>query len=99
MPSSDFIKKHGIKRVVVRSEYINDDLSHVLLRYQNNGIDIYIVREINSEPQKLKIRKPTRFKSLSYRFKVMFGLKRNSTGGFGSYILEPSDSVFFSRVG
>lgn len=90
MPSAMFLKNAGIQRVIVRSDKIQNDLSHILLRYQNEGIEIYLCT--GGEIKKISVVKPSRFKSLSYRFMVILGLTRNSTGGFGSIIPEPTQS-------
>ena len=90
MPSASFLIKQGIKRVIVRSDYIKDDLSHVLLRYQDEGIEIYLCTGVDL--MRAPVSKPSRFKDLSYRFKVMAGLVRNATGGFGGLIPNPIDS-------
>ena len=92
MPSADFLLKQGFSKVVVRSSsvHIQNDLSHILNRYNNKGIDIYICK--GNEVRKIPIVKPSKFKSLSYRFKVIFGLTRNATGGFGGWVPELRES-------
>jgi len=90
MPSASALLSNGIDRVVVRSYAINDDLEHILYRYESQGITVYkcvgknIIRE--------KIRRPSRYRGLFYRFGVILGLKRNATGGFGGMIPYPSQS-------
>lgn len=90
MPSASFIKQNGIEKIVVRSDGIQDDLSHILFRYQKEGLVVYLCKSKDDVPTKITVKRPSRFKSLRYRFSVMLGLKRNSTGGFGSFIPEPS---------
>jgi hypothetical protein len=80
---------NGIKKIIVYAEKIQDDLSHILMRYQEKGIEIYTC-DAEGNLSKKTVSKPSRFKSLYYRFLVIFSLKRNSTGGFGSKIPEPS---------
>ncbi len=91
MPSASFLLNEGIHKVIVRSDSIRNDLSHILCRYQEQGIKIYQCngKEVNSETT---IVKPSKYKSLSYRFKVISGLIRNGTGGFGGRIPEPVES-------
>ena len=89
MPSATYLMQRGITKVVVRTEKILDDLSHILYRYQKEGISIYQCYKDES-PKKITVRRPSRFKSLRYRFLVTLGLRRNSTGGFGSYVPETS---------
>lgn len=88
MPSCDFLKNKGIKNIIVRANNIQDDLTHVLCRYQEKGIQIYICN--NNEVRLVKVHKPSRYKSLKYRIKVILGLRRNSAGGFGGYVPDPS---------
>ncbi len=90
MPSAAFLVKEGIRRIIARSSGIQNDLSHILHRYQENGIDIYLCA--GHEPVKIEHVKPSQYKSLSYRFKTILGLTRNSAGGFGSKIPEATYS-------
>ncbi|HHW22505.1 MAG TPA: hypothetical protein GXX26_06440 [Clostridiaceae bacterium] len=90
MPSASFIINQGINRIIVRSESIQNDLSHILCRYQKEGVDIY---HCNGQTvRKIHVTQPSDFKSLSYRFRAIFGLTRNATGGFGSKIPEATQS-------
>ena len=91
MPSASFLNKEGITKIILRSDSIQNDLSHILRRYQELGIDIYISNEQEGE-KKVDVVKPSRYKSLSYRFLTLFGLTRNSTGGFGAMIPEPTQT-------
>jgi len=95
MPSAAFLLKEGLCKVIVRSDSIQNDLSHILCRYQNEGIDIYICN--GEEVRKIPVVKPSKFKSLSYRFKAILGLTRNATGGFGGWIPEPTQSSSSGR--
>jgi hypothetical protein len=82
MPSTHFLKEHGINKIVLFSEFVQDDLSHILFNYQKEGIQIY-----SSKGKKLiEVKKPLRFRSYIYRYLVTFGLKRNAAGGFGGTI-------------
>lgn len=91
MPSATFLKQQGIEKVVIRAKYIKTDMEHILYRYQKEGLSIYIVREKDGNIDAINIKKPSRFKSLRYRFLVMLKLKRNSTGGFGAYVPDYSE--------
>ena len=90
MPSAAFLSKEGIRKIIVRSAQIQNDLSHVLHRYQDEGIEIHLCT--GRETVKIPIVKPSMYKSLSYRFKTILGLTRNSAGGFGSMIPEATQS-------
>lgn len=92
-PSANFLKDHGIARVVLvsRTEEPGEDLAHVLLRWQQAGIDLQL--QPVEEPASLRalvVRTPPRFKALFHRVLALAGLRRNSAGGFGSLVPEPS---------
>lgn len=91
MPSADFILSRGIEEVLVRSMEIQTDLSHILLRYQEKGIKIYISSP-GQNIRKVNVEKPPYFKSMIYRFQVTMGLRRNFAGGFGGKIPEPMEN-------
>lgn len=84
MPSAAFLKNAGISKIIVRSDKIQDDLSHILLRYQQEGIEIFLCD--GKKIEKVSVTKPSKYRSLSYRFKLILGLTRNSAGGFGGKI-------------
>jgi hypothetical protein len=88
MPSASFLLKSGIQKIIVRSTRIQEDLAHILLRYQNQGINIFLC-DNDEIPKEIKVSKPSLFMSLFYRSKVTLGLSRNATGGFGAVIPEP----------
>jgi len=90
MPSAAFLINAGIRRIIVRSDQIRNDLSHILLRYQQEGIEINLCK--GEKIEKVSVVKPSKFRSLSYRFSVILGLARNSAGGFGAKIPEPTQS-------
>ena len=87
MPSASFLLKNSIDRIIVRSEFIQNDLSHILCRYQEQGIKIYLCDYWRF--REIIVSKPSKFKSLFYRLKVTAGLTRNATGGFGGFIPDP----------
>ncbi|MCL1976964.1 MAG: hypothetical protein FWG55_02475 [Candidatus Bathyarchaeota archaeon] len=92
MPSASFLLKNGINKIIVRSARIQEDLSHILLRYQDQGITIFLCGD-DGISKEVKVSKPSLFMSLFYRFKVTLGLSRNATGGFGAIIPEPQNSL------
>ncbi len=97
MPSAALLRNAGIRRVIVCSAGIQNDLSHILLRYQKEGIEICLCTGPGEEIRTVSVVRPSRFKSLSYRFKVIMGLKRNAAGGFGGSIPEPTQSSSSGR--
>jgi len=92
MPSASFLIAHEIKKIVVYSNFIEEDLTHVLFRYQNAGLAIYLCNGQRQEESLIKVRRPFRFKNVGYRFKIIAKLKRNGAGGFGGMIPEPHQS-------
>ncbi len=85
MPSANYLKQNNINKIILISEHIMEDLSHILLRYQEAGIQI-LLADSSGELKDTKITKPGMFKSLYYRFQIIFGLSRNPIGGFGHLI-------------
>ena len=93
MPSATFLTGNNISKIIVRTNRIEDDLSHILCRYQKQGIKIYVSYPKNeNEILEINISEPSKFKSLWYRFTTMIGLRRNFAGGFGGIIPETSSS-------
>jgi hypothetical protein len=88
-PSASFLKSHGISCLLLlhKGERPQDDLAHVLLRWQEEGLDILAQNPAaDTAPRSLQVAKPSGFRALSYRFRALWGLRRNSAGGFGSVI-------------
>lgn len=98
-PSANFLLSHGIRSVLLVqnvSSTPQKDLAHVLLRWQETGLQI-LVCGVNDQtrPSPILIARPYNFRALWYRALVLAGLRRNSTGGFGAIIPEPSSSGGF----
>jgi hypothetical protein len=95
-PSARFLADKNIKRVtLVQTEKAQplEDLSHVLLRWQEAGIEIFA--KASGEPSalsKITVSKPSRFQASWYRALAILGLRRSSVGGFGSFIPETSSA-------
>ena len=90
MPSASYLQSKGIRNVFVRSDKIRDDLAHILYRYETQGITVYL--NDGTDHRRIAVSKPSKFKSLFYRFGVILGLRRNSAGGFGGLIPESGGS-------
>jgi hypothetical protein len=73
-----------------------NDLAHVLLRWQESGLQI-LACSVNhqSQPEPIQVARPDNFRALWYQALVLAGLRRNSTGGFGAVIPEPSSGGGF----
>lgn len=91
-PSAEFLSRQGISKVLlVQQDRLTprDDLAHVLLRWQQRGIEIWGKRlDSSAGPERVIVKQPHRFKTAWYRVLAMAGLQRSSAGGFGSYAPE-----------
>lgn len=91
-PSATFLLAQGVRRVVLLqpktpADQPQEDLAHVLRRWQEAGVEIYLQDpSVDEPPRPLTVQRPSSFRSLAYRAFALFGLKRNSAGGFGSII-------------
>ena len=86
-PSANFLLEHEIKNVVVFRDKVNEDLDHILLRYQEKGIKILSCGE-DKNIKVYYVPRPSHFKALRYRINVLMGLKYNPAGGFGAIDLQ-----------
>lgn len=89
-PSGRFLRGQGIRRVVLVhdrfSKQPQDDLAHVLLRWQEAGIEIASKSTHSDEaPVRIEVVRPSRYRAMWYRAIAILGLRRNSAGGFGGY--------------
>lgn len=93
-PSARFFADKRITRLtLVQREKAQplEDLSHVLLRWQEAGIEILAMASGDtSAPSRITVAKPSRFRASWYRALATVGLRRSSVGGFGSFIPETS---------
>lgn len=92
-PSANFLKSRDIRRVLLLQKNAQpaSDLAHVLLRWQEAGLELLTLDPAAGyAPQPLRVEKPSGFRDLSYRALAILGLRRNSAGGFGSVIPQPS---------
>ena len=89
-PSARFLTEKRMKRVtLVQTEKAHplEDLSHVLLRWQEAGIEIFARASGDTNaPSRITVSKPSRFKASWYRALATVGLRRSSVGGFGSFL-------------
>jgi hypothetical protein len=88
-PSASFMLEHKVKRVILvqaRNAQPLEDLSHVLLRWQEAGIEIFAKAGADARPpSRIIVTKPSRFRAVWYRALAILGLRRNSAGGFGAF--------------
>lgn len=88
-PSAKFLLEHGVTQVLLvqaRKGQPQEDLAHVLLRWQEGGIAIEAVGIVDeSTPEVIQIAKPSRFRRIWYRALAILGLRRSWSGGFGGF--------------
>jgi hypothetical protein len=98
-PSANYLLSQNIRSVVLvqkNSAGPQRDLAHILVRWQEAGIQIMTCgTDDQTQPAVIHVGKPGNFKTLWYRAMVLAGLRRNSTGGFGAMIPEPSSGGGF----
>lgn len=87
-PSATFLHSRGIREVVLIQEgdKPQEDLAHVLRRWQEAGLSIHVMPPRDATPQPIVVQKPSWFKTLGYRLVAISGLRRNNAGGFGAVI-------------
>ncbi|OUL23774.1 hypothetical protein [Nostoc sp. 106C] len=94
-PSGKFLLSQGIQRVLLlqRNETPESDLAHVLLRWQQQGIQLLRQNPlVSGQPLPLIVSRPRWFRYLWYRALTLLFLRRNSAGGFGSVIPDESST-------
>jgi hypothetical protein len=89
-PSARFLQEHGIRKVIlVHDRFVpqpQEDLAHVLLRWQEEGIAIESKSaRFGERPVPIQVNRPSRFRAAWYRGLALLGLRRNDAGGFGGY--------------
>ncbi len=92
-PSGNLLLARGIESVLLiqtPAGQPQDDLAHVLFRWQNAGLRIEILSADGSRAEPLTVQRPARFRSLLYRLGAIMGLLPNSAGAFGGLIPQPS---------
>ena len=92
-PSANLLRARGIDAVVVIQEKTGqpaEDLSHVLRRWQEAGIEVRCMTPESTQAEPLQVNRPRRFRSLWYGLLALMGLFPNSAGGFGGIIPQPA---------
>jgi hypothetical protein len=94
-PSARFLLARGIKKVVFVHDSFQtqpqEDLAHILLRWQEAGIAVESKSaRFGEAPVPIRVTRPYRFRAAWYRALAVLGLRRNDAGGFGSYPPAPS---------
>lgn len=93
-PSAKYLRERGILNgllIMNRKFEPQDDLCHVLLRWQQGDIRLSVDQlDDSNQPAPLAVRTPSHFRSMYHRTLVLLGLRKNSAGGFGGTVPTPS---------
>jgi len=91
-PSAKFLREQGVRRILIIQENAaqpQEDVAHVLLRWQEAGLEILASRKTGgNQHSAIRVAKPSRFRASWYRGLEILGLRRNSVGGFGGWPYE-----------
>jgi hypothetical protein len=87
-PSATFLRSRGIAEVIVLHDRngVQEDLAHVLLRWQEAGIRMRAVAPGDALPREITVKKPSWFRRAWYRAITVARLRRSNAGGFGGVI-------------
>jgi hypothetical protein len=98
-PSAMFLRRSGITDVLLVQRGLiapSQDLSHVLLRWQQGGLRL---RSIDLTTRQvvdpLVVGEPSFFRKAWYAAIAVMGLRRNNVGGFGSMVPEQTQRSGF----
>jgi hypothetical protein len=95
-PSATMLATRGIREIVViqRSQDTPQrDLCHVLLRWQQAGIELR-QQKASGEMRDLVVSPPSWFRKTWYRIVALSGLRRSNVGGFGAVVPEESSGGY-----
>ena len=93
-PSARLLASRGFSRVLLVQRgqlHPQEDLSHVLRRWQDAGLVIEAKNVANdSPPTPITVERPAWYLRAWYRILTIFGLRRALPGGYGGEVPEPS---------
>ena len=72
--------------VIQRSDRPQEDLAHVLLRWQQGGLRMLSASPADAAPREFTVTRPSWFRLAWYRAITAARLRRNNAGGFGAVI-------------
>ena len=103
MPSTAFLKEHGVTNIMVRTDGLQADLRAILVEYSKQGLNLaqwggFDPMPMPMSPKQLEGLKLGWSERWFHRFQVITGLKRNAAGGFGGAIPDPYASGGGGRV-
>ena len=87
-PSATLLRSRGVNDVLVvqNGERPQEDLAHVLLRWQQGGLRILAATPADAAPRPITVTRPSWFRLAWYRALTAARLRRNNAGGFGAVI-------------
>ena len=87
-PSAAFLRAHGVADVLLihSGRNVQEDLAHVLLRWQEGGLRILSASPTDISPREMTVTRPSWFRRAWYRALTASRLRRNNAGGFGAII-------------
>lgn len=87
-PSAALLRSRGVSDVLViqQGERPQEDLAHVLLRWQQGGLRIMAASPADTAPRPLTVTRPSWYRLAWYRALTAARLRRNNAGGFGAVI-------------
>ena len=89
-PSANYLQAAGIGEILLvqrEAAAPADDLAHVLLRWQQAGLQLLAGDpQTRGRPRTLAVTPPSRFRRAWYRALALAGFRRNDAGGFGAII-------------
>jgi hypothetical protein len=98
-PSANFLRSRGITDVLLVQRGLNapsQDLSHVLLRWQQGGLRLRSLDlATGGIVDPLTVTEPSLFRKAWYAAVALMGLRRNNVGGFGSMVPEQTSRSGF----
>jgi hypothetical protein len=96
-PSANFLLSRRYQQAIVISDQggaVQEDLKHVLLRWQDAGLQIRSFSFASRTAEDIVVQKPWQYKLFFYRALAKIGLRPNSAGGFGDYVPVPSETSY-----
>ena len=87
-PSATFLRSRGVADVLLihAGGRVQEDLAHVLLRWQQGGLRILSASPSDISTRELTVTPPSWFRRAWYRAITAARLRRNNAGGFGAVI-------------
>ena len=87
-PSGTWLRARAVAEVLLihPGGRVQEDLAHVLRRWQDAGLRITAAAPSDSAPRAIEVAPPSWFRRAWYRMITIAALRRNNAGGFGAVI-------------